>query len=182
MKSLGVKTFIYPQPVLILGTFDKDGNPNAMNAAWGGMYDYDKVFVSLSNHKTTDNFKVNKCFTLGIGDVKNVIPCDYVGIVSGKKEPDKVKKAGWTFTKSEKINAPIFNELPITLECTIDSFEDGILIGKIVDVLAKEEILGSDNLPDLSKFTPICYDPSHHGYYAIGNKVGQAFSDGKKIK
>ena len=181
MKSLGVKTFIYPQPVLILGTFDENGKPNAMNAAWGGIYDYDKVYVSLSNHKTTDNFKVNKCFTLGIGDVKNVVACDYVGIVSGKKEPDKVQKAGWTYTKSEKINAPIFNELPITIECEIDSFKDGILIGKILDVLAQDEIIGSDGLPSLDKFTPISYDPVHHNYLELGKIVGKAFSDGKKI-
>ena len=182
MKSLGVKTYIYPQPVLILGTFDKDGVPNAMNAAWGGIYDYDKVFVSLSTHKTTDNFKLNKCFTIGIGDTKNVVACDYVGIVSGRKEQNKVEKAGWTFTKSEKINAPIFNELPITLECEIDSFNDGILIGKIVDVIANDDILGDDGLPDLSKFSPITYDPVHHNYVELGKIVGKAFSDGKKIK
>ena len=182
MKSLGVKTFICPQPVLILGTFDKDGVPNAMNAAWGGIYDYDKVVISLASHKTTDNFKVNKCFTLGIGDTKNVVACDYVGIVSGTKVKDKVNKAGWTYFKSELINAPVFNELPITLECEIDSFNDGILIGKILNVLAQDEILGSDGLPDYSKFTPITYDPIHHNYIALGDVVGKAFSDGKKVK
>ena len=94
MKNLGVKTYIYPQPVLIIGTFDEKGNPNVMNAAWGGMADDDMVHICLGEHKTTDNLKITKAFTVGIGDVKNLVACDYVGIASGRKEPKKFEKSG----------------------------------------------------------------------------------------
>lgn len=181
-KNLGVKTYIYPQPVLIIATYDEFNNPNAMNAAWGGIYDYDKVTISLSEHKTTDNFKKTKAFTIAIADAKHVKACDYVGIVSGNDEPNKIQKAGFTTSKSSFVNAPIINELPLTLECEVVSFEDGTLIGKIINVVAKEEILGEDGLPDLNKFSPITYDPAHHNYVALGKVVGKAFSDGKELK
>lgn len=182
MKDLGVKTFIYPQPVLILGTYDEDGTPNAMNAAWGGIYDYDAVTVSLSKHKTTENFERTKAFTIGIGDAENVIACDYVGLVSGKEVKDKVAKCGWTAVKSKNVNAPIFEQLPLTLECEVISFIEGTLVGRIVNVVAREDILGEDGLPDMSKFNPICYEPAHHTYRKMGEVVGHAFKDGKKIK
>lgn len=181
-KNFGVKTFIYPQPVLILATYDEFGKPNAMNAAWGGIADYDQVTVSLSEHKTTENFMKTKAFTIAIADVEHVVACDYVGIVSGNDEPDKMEKAGFTTTKSQFVNAPIINELPLSLECEVISFENGTLIGKIVNVCADEKILGEDGLPDLNKFRPITYDPCHHKYVALGEVVGEAFKDGKKIK
>lgn len=181
-KNLGKKTYIYPQPVLILGTYDENGNPNLMNAAWGGMYDYDKIFISLSEHKTTDNLAINKAFTVGIGDEKNVVACDYVGIVSGRKEPNKVKKSGFTTTKSEFVNAPIVNELPITIECEVESFNDGVLIGVIKNVVAEESVLDEDGQPNILKVNPLAYDPGHHKYVTMTKIVGQAFSEGKKIK
>ncbi len=181
-KNLGVKTYIYPQPVLIIATYDEFNNPNAMNAAWGGIYDYDKVTISLSDHKTTENFKKTKAFTIAIADKEHVKACDYVGIVSGNDEPNKIKKAGFTTTKSAFVNAPLINELPLSLECEVVSFIDGTLIGKIVNVVAKEEILGEDGLPDLNKFSPITYDPAHHNYVALGKVVGKAFKDGNDLK
>ena len=182
-KNFGVKTYIYPQPVLIIGTYDESGNPDAMNAAWGGICDYDKVAVDLGSHKTTDNIAVTKAFTVAVADAAHVVGCDYVGVVSGRNEPDKMKKAGFTTIKSEFVNAPVINELPITLECELLKIVDGgMYIGKIVNVSADEKYLGEDGEPDLSKFTPITFDPVHHKYIALGEEVGQAFSDGKKIK
>ena len=182
-KNFGVKTYIYPQPVLIVGTYDENGNPDAMNAAWGGICDYDKVAVDLGSHKTTDNIAVTKAFTVAVADAAHVVECDYVGVVSGRNEPDKIKKAGFTTVKSEFVNAPVINELPITLECELLKIVDGgMYIGKIVNVSADEKYLGEDGEPDLSKFTPITFDPVHHKYIALGETVGQAFSDGKRIK
>lgn len=99
-KDLGVKGYLYPQLVMIIGTYDKDGKPNAMNAAWGGMADYDKVMVCMSSHKTTENIAINNEFTISMGDAFHVAECDYVGIVSQNKEPDKMKKSGFTTTKA----------------------------------------------------------------------------------
>lgn len=181
-KNFGAKTFLYPQPVMIIGTYDENGNPNAMNAAWGGICGADELIVELGSHKTTDNLALTKAFTVGIADKEHTVECDYVGIASGRKEPDKMKKSGFTTVKSEFVNAPVINELPITLECELVEVNNGRYIGKIVNVSADEKFIGTDGLPDLSKFTPITFDPVHHKYYALGEEVGQAFSDGAKIK
>lgn len=167
--------------MLILATYDRDGTPNAMNAAWGGICGYDEVIVDLGSHKTTDNIAVTKAFTVAVADAKHVVECDYVGIASGRDDADKMKKAGFTTVKSEFVNAPVINELPLTLECELKSAVDGKYIGKIINVSCDEEFLGADGLPDLSKFTPITFDPVHHKYIALGDEVGKAFSDGKKL-
>lgn len=180
-KNLGVKTFIYPQPVLIVGTYDKDGNPNIMNAAWGMVADYDKIMICLANHKTTENIKINNEFSISIGEAGYVAECDYVGIVSQNDEPDKVKKSGFTTKKSEFVNAPIINELSLCIECRlIKILEEDLYLAEIVNVNADEKIL-VDGKISLEKFIPISYDPSTHGYYKVSSRVGNAFKDGKKL-
>ncbi len=179
--SFGAKPLMYPQPVLILGTYDKDGNPNAMNAAWGITTDFNEITISLSTHKTTDNFAATGAFTVSFATEEQVVPCDYVGVVSGKNVPDKFTKAGFHATKSENVNAPLIDELPVALECKVKSFEDGILIGEIVNVIADESVL-TDGVIDIQKLKPISYDPFAHTYVGVGEKVGNAFKDGLKLK
>ena len=183
-KNFGTKTWLYPMPVLIVGTYDENGTPDAMNAAWGGIYDINQVMVCLADeHKTTENIKKTGAFTLSFATAKTVIPCDYVGIVSANDEPDKFAKAGFHATKSEYVNAPIIDELPMTLECRLIKFnEDGICVGEIVNVSADEAILDEKGRVDTKKLDPIIYDSVTHAYWNFGSKVGQAFSDGKKIK
>lgn len=182
-KDLGVKPYLYPQLVMIVGTYDKDGNPNAMNAAWGGMADYDKIMVCMSSHKTTENIAITKEFTVSIGDEKHVVECDYVGIVSQNKEPDKMKKSGFTTTKAKYVNAPIINELPLCLECQLlEVVLEDLYIAKIVNVNACESILDENGKITMDKFVPISYDPATHGYLKVQGRVGNAFSDGNKLK
>ncbi len=187
MKNFGPKPMLFPMPVLILATYDKDGKANAMNAAWGGIVEADQICISLSKHLTTENIDLNKAFTVSIADADHVVACDYVGIVSGKKEPQKMEKAGFTTRKSEFVNAPVINELPLCLECELlridgeASKDEMHYIGKIVNVCADEKILDAEGNVDVTKLRPICYEPGCHGYYELGRKVGQAFSDGKKL-
>jgi len=182
-KNFGAKPFLYPQPVMILGTYDENGKANAMNAAWGGIVGANEVIVDLSAHKTTDNIIKNKAFTVGVADLEHLVACDYVGIVSANKEAYKMQKAGFTTTKGEFVNAPIINELPLTLECELVKVIDGSkYLAEIKNVSADEKYLGDDGEIDLSKFTPITYDPVHHGYYRLGERVGNAFKDGAKLK
>ncbi len=182
-KNFGPKTWLYPMPVLIIGTYDENGKPDAMNAAWGGIYDTNKVILCLSqNHKTTKNIKIKGAFTVSLADAAHVVPCDYVGIASGNNTPDKMEKAGFTVTKSEFVDAPIINELPMAVECKfIGQTADGNIIGEIVNVNAEESILGEDGLVDLAKFHPITFDAVHSAYTALGEKVGNAFADGKTL-
>ena len=183
-KNFGPKTWLYPMPVLIVGTYDENGVPNAMNAAWGGIYDTNLVMVCLADdHKTTENIKKTGAFTLSFATAKTVVPCDYVGIVSANDEPDKFSKAGFHATKSEYVNAPIIDELPMTVECKLLKFnEDGICIGEIVNVSADESVLDEKGKVDAKKLDPIIYDSVTHAYWNFGEKVGKAFSDGMKIK
>ncbi len=182
-KNLGVKPYLYPQLVMIIGTYDKDGKPNAMNAAWGGMADYDKIFVCMSNHKTTENIDITKEFSVSIGDASHVVECDYVGIVSANQEVNKMEKSKFTTSKAEFVNAPIINELPLCLECKlIKVLEEDLYLAQIVNVNADESILDENGKVSLEKFVPISYDPSTHGYYKVSGRVGNAFKDGNKLK
>ena len=183
-KNFGVKTWLYPMPVLIIGTYDEKGIPDAMNAAWGGIYDTNQVMVCLADdHKTTENIKKTGAFTVSFATVDAVIPCDYVGIVSANDVADKFEKAGFHATKSEYVNAPIIEELPMTVECKLIKFnEDGICIGEIVNISADDSILDENGKIDAKKLNPIIYDSVTHAYWNLGEKVGMAFSDGKKLK
>ena len=171
-------------PVLIVGTYGEDGTPNAMNAAWGGVYDTNLVMVCLADdHKTTENIKKTGAFTVSFATAKTVAQCDYVGIVSANDVPDKFTRAGFTAVKSEFVNAPVILELPMTVECKLQKFnEDGICIGEIVNVSADEGVLGENGRVDAKKLDPIIYDSVSHAYWSFGEKVGRAFLDGKSIK
>lgn len=179
--NFGAKPWVFPMPVLIIATYDENGVPNAMNAAWGTITDMNEISISLSEHKTTHNFAVTGAFTVSMATEDTVLPCDYVGVESASKVPDKFAKAGFHATKSSFVNAPLIDELPMALECRVKSFEDGILIGEIVNVTADEAIL-TDGQIDYKKLKPITYDPVTHDYVALGKTVGKAFSDGLKLK
>jgi len=180
-KDFGSKPWIYPMPVLIIGTYDENGVPCAMNAAWGIITDYDEISISLGEHKTTDNFAKTGAFTVSIGTEDTVKACDYVGIVSGRDVPDKFARAGFHATKSENVNAPLIDELPMALECEVKSFENGILCGKILNICADDCIL-TDGKIDVKKLKPISYDPVTHAYLRMGDAVGHAFKDGLELK
>ena len=184
-KNFGAKPMVYPMPVFILAAYDENGVPCAMNAAWGGISDSDQITMCISaGHKTTKNLLATKAFTVSMADVDHVVECDYVGVETGNKVPDKFEKAGFHATKSEFVNAPLIDELPMAVECKLISYdpETCCLIGEIINVCADESILNEEGKIDPAKLRPITYDPSNHKYIALGEVVGNAFSDGKKIK
>lgn len=180
-KDFGAKPYLYPMPVLIIGTYDENGVPNAMNAAWGMVTDYDEITISLAEHKTTENLKKTGAFSVSMATEEYVKACDYVGVESGTKVPDKFTRAGFHAERSEKVNAPLITELPMALECEVKSFADGILIGKIVNVSCEESVL-TDGKIDPKKLKPIIYDPCNNSYLGIGEVCGQAFHDGMELK
>ncbi|MBR2717275.1 MAG: flavin reductase family protein [Oscillospiraceae bacterium] len=182
-KSFGAKPLSCPQPVWIIATYDENGVPDAMNAAWGGISEEREVAVCLSpEHKTCANFAVTGAFTVSMGDAAHVAACDYVGIVSGSDVPDKFARAGFTARRSELVNAPVINELAICLECRVISFdrETCILRGEIVNVSVDESAL-TDGKLDLRKAAPICVDPFNGAYHAIGEEVGRAWGSGRAL-
>lgn len=183
-KNLGAKPYLYPQPVLVIGTYNEDGSPNAMVAAWGSMCDMKKVAIYVENsHKTMDNIRARKCFTVSMATAEKIKQIDFLGIASGHKAADKFAKSGLTAVKSENVDAPLIAELPLTLECKMISYdeESELLLADIVNVAADESILNANGKIDVKKLNPICYDASNLDYYDIGEKIGNAFSDGKTI-
>lgn len=183
-KNFGTQTWLYPLPVLIIATYDEDGTPDAMNAAWGGIVDGGTIGLCLSaSHKTTKNILARKAFTVSVADAAHVVAEDYVGLVSANDEPKKFEKAGFTATKSEFVDAPVINEIPMALECEyVKTTEDGLIIGRIVNVCAEESVLNAEGKIDPSKFRPITFDPVNNRYLALGEVVGNAFSDGAELK
>ncbi len=187
MKSFKPEAWLLPQPVLIIGTYESDGTPNAMNAAWGGQWDRNEIMISLGSHATTDN--LNRCgeFTVAFATVDTLVSADYVGIVSARKSPDKIKKTGWESKKGEHVDAPVFDCFPMTLECRVKEklFESPTgyyLIAEIVNIVCDESYLAADGNPDVEKMKLITFDPVHFGYIELGNRVGDAFSAGKALK
>ena len=170
-----------PQPCVMIATWDKDHNPDVMMAAWAGQLDYKQIVISLSKHKTTENLEQTGAFTISFADERTVAESDYFGLVSGNKVPDKVARAGFTVTPSPNVDAPIINEYPLTLECRVVSFEDGMLIGEVVNQSADESIL-TDGKVDLAKLKPIVFDAAGMCYRAVGDSVGQAWGSGKKFQ
>ena len=176
---------LYPQPVFIIAAYGEDGVPNAMNAAWGGLTEENELTICISeNHKTTANILARGAFTVSMADAAHVAECDYVGVVSGNKVPKKMEIAGFTTFKSEFVDAPIIAELPMALECRLKSYdaETCRLVGEIVNVSADESVLGENGKVDPAKLRPITYDPMNHKYLVLGETVGNAFSDGLKLK
>jgi len=182
-KNLGNKPLLYPQPVLVIGTYNEDNSPNAMVAAWGCVSDEHQVAIYVAaSHKSMDNIKARGEFTVSMANAKNIVAIDYLGITSGKKVADKFAKSGLTAVRSENVDAPLIAELPLSLECRMISYNEDaeLLLGEVVGVSADDSIL-TDGKVDAVKLAPICYDSAGHGYYAISERVGNAFADGKKI-
>ena len=183
-KNFGSQHWLFPQPVLMIATYNEDGTPAIMNAAWGGISDSDEISISISNtHKTAENLLKRGAFTVSFATADQVAACDYVGLVSGNKVPDKFARAGFHAVKSEFVDAPLVEELPMALECRVRSYdtETDILRGEIVNVSADETIL-TDGKIDPAKLRPIVFDPVNHDYLELGAKAGKAFGEGNKLK
>ena len=169
-----------PQPCVMIATWDQDHTPDVMMAAWAGQYDYKQIVFSMSKHKTTENLERTGAFTVSFADVRTVAESDYLGLVSGSKVPDKVARVGFTVSPSPNVDAPIINEYPLTLECKVLSWADGILVGEVVNQSADESIL-TEGKVDLAKLQPIVFDAAGMCYRALGDVVGGAWAAGKKF-
>jgi flavin reductase (DIM6/NTAB) family NADH-FMN oxidoreductase RutF len=187
--SLPPQTILLPCPVLIVGTYDADGKPNIMNAAWGGIASSKPPCISVSLREATltyHNIRHSQAFTVNIPSEKYTREADYVGIVSGRTV-DKFKETGLTPLKSERVNAPIVKEFPYALECRLyREVELGLhtmFVGEIVGMVADEDVLSSNQLPDIEKVRPMLFGSfGAMGYYGIGERLGTAFTIGKELQ
>lgn len=184
--NMGTKLYVTPQPALMIATYDAEGNPDVMMAAWGGQYEGNQVCFQLSSHKTTENIRLNKAFTLSFADARTVAESDYFGIASGRDVKDKVAHVGFHCTKSENVNAPIIDEYPLAMECkVVEMIERGnggaFVVGEIVNAVSDPAIL-TDGKIDIKKLNPLVWDASSLNYYTIADSVGKAWNSGMKLK
>ena len=185
-KNFGDAGIITPLPAIMIATYEKE-NPDVMMAAWGGQCGSKHICFNLSAHKTTDNIRLKKAFTVSFASKNDIVQSDYFGIVSANDVPDKVARAGFTVTKSPNVDAPIVNEYPLTLECKVvqmDEDEKGgaRVVGEIVNMSAQESILNEEGKVDLSKLQPVIFDSSNNSYRVVGEQVGTAWGSGKAIQ
>ena len=182
-KSLGVQPYVFPMPVLMIATYNEDGSVNVMNMAWGGVCERNIVCLNIDEtHKTAANIKQRGAFTLSVADVPHLAAADFFGIASGNKLSDKFERSGLTAERSALVDAPVVVEFPVTLECRVDqvtSDKYGFhVFGEILNVLVDESVLDSEGKVEPSKLNAFAFDQFQHGYYAIGEKVGQAWKSG----
>ncbi|MDE5770338.1 MAG: flavin reductase family protein [Ruminococcus sp.] len=185
-KNLGVQPALFPMPVVIVAAYGADGNICALNAAWAQICDMDKIALFIdADHKTTKNIMETKAFTVSIADVPNIEVADFLGIATGNKMSDKFERTGYHAVKSEFVNAPIITEFPVTLECEfaeeINTDNMHAIVGKIVNVSAEESVVGDKNKILPEKVNALVFDQYRSGYFAIGEKVGQAWNAGKEL-
>lgn len=183
-KNLGVKSYVLPLPVLIIATYNEDGTEDAMNAAWGTLCETNKIALFLSmDHKTVQNIKRRKAFTVSLADASHVTACDYVGIVSANDEPHKFVKSGFHASKSSYVDAPIIEELPLVLECRLDYIDEKTecVIGEIINVAVEEKAI-IDGKVDFTKLNAISYNPIDHTYVLVKDSIASAFKEGLKLK
>ncbi len=184
LKKMGVKPWILPMPVLLIATYDDKGVVNVMNAAWGGIYGDEKVVLDLApNRKTLKNMRLNNAFTVSLADRAHMAEADFFGIVSGNADENKFSRTALTAEKSEAVNAPVIVDFPVTLECEVEEIieetEDVHVVGRIKNTLVAESALDADGKVDPSKLDVLIYDTFKLGYHVLGERVGNAFSEGK---
>ena len=185
-KDLGVKPYLFPMPVLMIATYGDNGKVDVMNMAWGGICAANMVSLNISaSHKTSENIRKHSAFTLSIADVPHLEAADFFGTASGNNVEDKFERSGLTAVRSEKVDAPVVQEFPLTLECKVVEDKEEVyghhVLGEIVGVLADESVLDANGNVDPTKLNAFVFDQFQNGYYAIGEKVGQAWSSGASL-
>ena len=186
-KNFNDVAVITPLPAIMIATYDEKENPDVMMAAWGGQCGPKHICFNLSAHKTTENIRLKKAFTVSFATKGDIVQSDYFGIVSANDVPDKVKKAGFTVTKSPNVDAPIVNEYKLTLECKVVKMEEddkggARVVGEVINMSADESILDAEGKIDLGKLQPVIFDSSKNTYRVVGEKVGDAWGSGKAIQ
>lgn len=185
-KDLGVMPYTFPMPTLMIGTYNEDDSVDVMMMAWGGVCAEDMVALNLEeSHKTVANLRKRKAFTLAVPSVETIEASDFFGIATSNKMPDKFQRSGLHAVKSDKVDAPVITEYPLTMECTVEKFEEepyGLrILGRIVNTLADTSVLDEKDKVDAGKLHAFAFDQMRSGYYAVTEKVGQAWNAGAKL-
>jgi len=184
-KDLGALPAVYPMPVLMIGSYDENGTVDVMNAAWGTICGMDRIALCIGGHQTNRNIEKTKAFTVALADAAHVAQADYFGIASAGKTADKFARTGMTATKSPRVNAPIIEEFPVTMECEL--LEDvktesvHMVVGKIVNVSVDERVLDKKGNVDVGRLNAVTFDQFGRSYYTTGERLAGAWDAGKGL-
>lgn len=187
-RSIGAKTVLYPTPVLVVGTYDTEGRPNATTAAWGGICCSKPPCLAVSFRAATmahANIMARKAFTVSVPSAGHVREADYFGVVSGR-DADKFAVTGLTPLRSELVDAPYVGEFPLVLECAVlHVHELGFhtqFVGEILDVKIDEGCLDEEGDPDAGRIGPMFFAPQDGHYYGRAVRIAKAMSIGRELK
>ena len=185
-KDFGVKPYLFPMPTYMIGTYNEDNTVDVMMMAWGGICAEDMVALNLeADHKTVANIRARGAFTLAVPGTDTLEASDFLGIATANRMADKFERTGLHAVKSGRVDAPVIEEYPVTLECTVERIEDepyGLrVLGRIVNVLADEKVLDDKGKIDAGKLNAFLFDQMQNGYYATGEKIGTAWNAGTDL-
>ncbi len=182
-KDFGAKPYLFPMPTYMIGTYNEDDTVDVMMMAWGGICAEDMVALNLeAEHKTVANLKARNAFTLAVPGTDTLAASDFLGIASANKMADKFARTGLHAVRSQRVDAPVITEYPLTLECEVVEMQDqpyGLrVLGRILNVMADEKVLDEAGKIDAGKLQAFAFDQMRNGYYAVGDKIGQAWHSG----
>ncbi|MDR3164857.1 MAG: flavin reductase family protein [Synergistaceae bacterium] len=189
-KNMGATTFLFPTPIVLCGTYGKNGRANLATLAWTGICNSEPPAVQISvrpSRYTHETILDKREFTVCVPSSSQSKIADFCGLVSGR-DVDKPASAGLATTKGQFTNAPLVAEFPVCMECRlIASLELGshdLFVGEVVAAWVDAKYLDEHGNADLRKLSPIAYAPVTGGaeYFAIGESAGKSFSIGAAIK
>ena len=184
---MGPQTLIYPMPVFLVGA-NVDNNPNFMAVAWSGIAGSEPPMISIGirpQRYTYKGIRENMTFSVNVPSADMVREADYCGIVSGSKV-NKVEVCQFKVFYGKLNNAPLIEQCPVNLECTVvhilDLGSHSLVVGRIEETHISESCL-TDGKPDVTKIRPFTYVTSPTSQYqALGEVIAEAFSVGRELK
>jgi len=185
-KRLGASPMIIPMPAVLVATYDDDGTPNAMTAAWTSACCHTPPCVGVAvrdSRKTFANIHARRAFTVNIASADMAVDVDYLGIVSGHQAPDKLARIGFATERAAVVDAPIIARCPINVECrllhAISLGTHTWFVGEVVEVQADERVVTAEGVVELDALDPLIYATSVGEYRGIGRTLGRAYRIGK---
>lgn len=188
-KQLGASPIVFPLPAVLIATYDEDGTPNAMTAAWAASCCHEPPCVGVAireNRLTFANIEARGAFTVNVPSTRLAKEVDYLGIVSGKRQPDKLARIGLATEPCPTADAPIIGDCPVAVECELyKRLAIGThtwFVGKVIEVHVDEQVLAQDGTIDVARLDPLAYATSAGAYHALGGAIGRAYRIGKELK
>ncbi len=181
--DLGPQGFILPMPMTLVGA-DLPSGPNFMPIAWINRVQYNppRIVAGMGKrHATNEGIREHGEFSVNIPSVDMVAVTDWCGLESAAKGVDKA--APFEIVRGTLAHAPMIAECPLSLECRVSQVVDlgshELFVADIVATWAEERYLDESGKPDVTKMRPFTLTMPDNRYWAVGEQVGSAWSEGR---